>query len=93
LFFVLHAVLFKVVSQRHVLLADLTEAFNEDKIVVLPHSLNRLIDCEVGLLALTVLLTFLPSAREKQSVPLIHQDALSVHFVLLEHSDVPLELV
>lgn len=87
------AVLLKVIFQSHFLFANLAKAFNKDQIVVLPRSLNRLIGREVGLLALAVSLTFFPSSWEKQSVLLIHQDTLSVHFVLFEHSDISLKQV
>ena len=40
-----------------------------------------------------MLLTFFPCAREQHRILLVHEHALSIHSVLLEHADIPLQIL
>ena len=90
---ILQTVLLQVVLQVHVRLGNMSETLYERQHVVGPDASDRLIGSEVRLLALPVFLTFLPKAGEQNALLLVHQHALPVFFVLLEHSDIALQLL
>jgi len=91
---IFQAVLLQIVLEIHVSLGNLAKALNKREHVVLPNAYDSLVGREVRLSTLPVLFALFPEPREKEGVPLIHEHALSIHFVLLEHADVALhELV
>ena len=69
-------------------LMRLTDTLHEYDLVIVPNALDCLICCEVRLLSLSMPQIILPEAFKEQGVLLVHQEALPVAFVLLQHSNV-----